>query len=209
MCSALFAVHYSLTSSFPALYIQSVACWGDTRGWPYLEINSHELTRRMEKFKILHTKYDKTGCLLRILITLNRPESELLTASLNKLQTHKWALGGMQQYGFNDVFYRQYFWWSSTLAQRRGQVYTCLRSTSALWTLVFSSCVVFSYNFMSWPTTSRVTSCFKDWFNLVKSSVALLPPCLLAKSSLADFQVGGNCIYQGQRREWSDRATFS
>jgi len=102
----------------------------------------------MEKFKILHTKYDKTDCLLRILITLNRPEPELLTASLNKLQTRKWALGGMQQYGINDVFYRQYFWWSSTVAQRRGQVRTCLWSTSALWTLVFSSCVVFSYNFI-------------------------------------------------------------
>jgi hypothetical protein len=44
---------------------------------------SYELTRRIEKFKNLHTKYDKIGCLLRILITLNRPEFELLTASLN------------------------------------------------------------------------------------------------------------------------------
>ena len=64
---------------------------------------------------------------------------------------------------------------------------------------------MFSYEFhMSWPTTFRVTSCFKDWFNLVKRSVALLPACFLAKSSLADFQVGENCIYQGRRREGSD-----
>jgi hypothetical protein len=74
-----------------------------------------------------------------------------------------------------------------------------------LWTLVFSSCVVFSYEFhTSWPTTFRVTSCFKDWFNQVKSSVTLLPACFLAKSSLADFQVGGNFIYQDHRREESD-----
>jgi hypothetical protein len=45
---------------------------------------------------------------------------------------------------------------------------------------------------------------FKDWFNLVKSSVALLSACFLAKSSLADSQVGGNCIYQGHRRGGSD-----
>lgn len=83
-------------------------------------------------------------------------------------------------------------------------MHTCLRPRSALWTLVFSSCVVFSYEFhMSWPTTFRVTSCFKDWFNLVKSSVALLPACFSAKSSLADFQVGGYCICQGHRREGS------
>ena len=84
-------------------------------------------------------------------------------------------------------------------------MHTCLRSGSALWTLVFSSCVVFSYEFhMSWPTTFRVISCFKDWFNLVKSSVALLPACFLAESSLADFQDGGICTYQVRRREGSD-----
>lgn len=83
-------------------------------------------------------------------------------------------------------------------------MHVCLRSRSTLWTLVFGSCVVLSYEFrMSWPTTFRVTSCFKDWFNLVKSSVALLLACFLAKSCLADFQVGGNCIYQGHRREES------
>jgi hypothetical protein len=51
--------------------------------------SSRELTRRMEEFKYLHTKSDKTGCLLRILITLNRPEPEVLTTSLKKLQTRK------------------------------------------------------------------------------------------------------------------------
>lgn len=179
---------------------------GELRRYSWLALlgSSRKLTRRIEKLKNLRTKYDRTVCLVRILITLNRPEPELLTTSLNKLQTRKWALCGMQQYGI-DVFYRQYFWWSSTVVQRRGQVHTCLRSRSALWTLVFSSCVVFSYEFhMSWPTTFRVTSCFKGWFNQVKSSVALLPACFLAKSSLADFQVGGNCIYQDHRREGSD-----
>jgi hypothetical protein len=47
--------------------------------------SSRELTRQIEKFKNLHTKCDKTGCLLRILITINRPEPELLTTSLNVL----------------------------------------------------------------------------------------------------------------------------
>ena len=63
--------------------------------WVALFGSSRELTRRIEMFKNLHAKYDRTGCLLRILITLNRPEPELLTTSLNKLQTRKWALGGV------------------------------------------------------------------------------------------------------------------
>jgi hypothetical protein len=73
----------------------------------------------MEKFKILHTKYEKTGCLLRILITLNRPESELLTASLNKLQTRNRALGGMQQYGVIDFFTDSIFGEAAQLLKER------------------------------------------------------------------------------------------
>ena len=44
---------------------------------------------------------------------------------------------------------------------------------------LFSTAVSFSrMNFMcSVPTTFRVTSCFKDWFNSAKSSVAVLPAC--------------------------------
>jgi hypothetical protein len=41
--------------------------------WVALLGSSRELTRRIEKFKNLHTKYHRTGCLLRILLTLNDP----------------------------------------------------------------------------------------------------------------------------------------
>jgi hypothetical protein len=84
-------------------------------------------------------------------------------------------------------------------------VYTCLSVQISNMDARFQHCVVFSFEFqMCWPTTLRVISCLKDWLNLVKSSVALFPACFLAKSSLADFQAGGNCVYQGHKRVGSD-----
>jgi len=100
-CSTSYAVHYSPTSNFSGSVYPEHGQLG-RYNWVAVLGSSHELTRRIEKFKVLHTKYDKTGCLLRILITLNRPEPELLTSSLNKLQTRKWC--GMQQCGINDFF---------------------------------------------------------------------------------------------------------